>query len=145
MIDLHPTTCNLCNGKVIFISNKKIYGKEYGSGKCYYCTKCGAYVGTHVPRPTEAFGILADKEMRQRKMDCHELFDTLWQNEDSKVKRHIARANAYQWLAKELDIPLENCHFGYFDLPMLNKAYRILKNQIEETKKGGGSIHGGDA
>lgn len=59
-IDLQPTVCNLCGGKTILTSNSIIYGKQYGSGKCYYCTKCGAFVGTHVPRPTIALGILSD-------------------------------------------------------------------------------------
>ena len=49
MIDKYPTVCNLCGGKVIYTSNARIYGKEYGSGKCYLCTNCGAYVGTHKP------------------------------------------------------------------------------------------------
>ena len=71
MIDLHPTKCNLCSGKVVLISNAKIYGREYGSGLCYFCTECGAYVGTHGPRPTEALGILSNKEMRETKVNYH--------------------------------------------------------------------------
>ena len=99
MIDLQPTKCNLCNGKVVYISNSKIYGKEYGSGKCYFCTKCGAYVGTHKPRPKEALGILGNSEMREMKMKCHELFDRQWKNEKTSMKRHIARKKAYTELA----------------------------------------------
>lgn len=53
-MELKPKICNICNGKVIFTSNSLIYGREYGSGKMYYCTECGAYVGTHIPRPEEA-------------------------------------------------------------------------------------------
>ena len=37
----------------------------------------------------------------------------------------------YHWLAKRLKIPVEECHFGYFDLEMLEKAYVIL----EEVKE----------
>lgn len=32
MIDTQPTTCNLCGGTVIYCSNARIYGREYGSG-----------------------------------------------------------------------------------------------------------------
>ena len=60
MINFYPKKCNICNGDVIYISNSKIHGKEYGSGKCYYCTKCGAYVGTHKTNPRKALGILAN-------------------------------------------------------------------------------------
>ena len=91
-IDLHPRRCNICGGEVIFTSNAKIYGREYGSGKCYLCTRCGAYVGTHEPRPTEALGILADEKMRALKMEAHDLFDQLWLN---KKDRRSARQQAY--------------------------------------------------
>ncbi len=126
MIDLHPTICNICGGKVVFISNSKIYGKEYGSGKMYYCTNCGAFVGTHVSRPEEAFGILANKEMRELKKQCHTLFDVNWKSENSHSGYRKARSRAYKKLAKALEIPLSDCHFGYFDMEMLIKAYKIL-------------------
>ena len=71
----HPTVCNICGGKVSYVSNARVYGSRYGSGWCYLCESCGAYVGTHGPRPREALGILADKRMRRLKMECHELFE----------------------------------------------------------------------
>lgn len=129
MIDLTPTTCNLCNGKVIYISNAKIYGKKYGSGYCYYCTCCGAYVGTHAPRPKEAMGILANAEMRAWKHKCHDLFDPFWQSK--KIKRHLL----YRRLAQELEIPVGDCHFGYFDTEMLQKAYRTMQYWGDGTFK----------
>ena len=128
MIDLHPTKCNICGGDVIYTSNSVIYGgREYSSGKCYLCTNCHAYVGTHKPRPTEALGLLSNKEMREKKMRCHDLFDTLWKNEPTSMKRRIARKAAYQKLSNMMDIPVEECHFGYFDLKQLEKAYAILQ------------------
>lgn len=126
MIDLQPTKCNLCGGKVIYISNSRIYGKEYGSGKCYFCTQCGAYVSTHKPRPQEAMGILANKEMRDMKNKCHELFDQKWKNKPTLKQRKTARKKAYQELADSLHISVDDCHFGYFDFDMLNKVYELL-------------------
>ena len=130
MIDLHPIKCNICGGRVIYTSNSAIYGHPYGSGKCYLCTNCGAYVGTHRPRPTEALGILADKQMRDGKIICHTLFDKLW-----KGKRHAVRLRRYYYdrLAAELNIPVSECHFGYFDLPMLRKAYMAVCKIKEES------------
>lgn len=126
-MELKPTKCNICGKKtVIYTSNKVIYGKEYGSGKCYYCTNCGAYVGTHKPRPDEALGLLATKEMRDMKMRCHDLFDAMWRNIENKKEQHKARNKAYKRLARELNIPVEECHFGWFDMNMLTKAYDIL-------------------
>lgn len=128
-INLYPEKCNICDGKVIYVSNARIYGREFGSGKCYYCTKCSAYVGTHMSRPKEAFGILANEEMRNLKMKCHHLFDAKWGKEPTIRKKKIARKRAYKDLAIKLGIPTKECHFGYFDMNMLNKAYEILKGE----------------
>lgn len=129
-MNLFPTECNICSGKVIYTSNSKIYGREYGSGKMYYCTECGAYVGTHEPRPKEALGLLANKEMRDMKIKCHDLFDRKWKNEPTSRKRHIARKKAYKELSERLQIPIEECHFGYFDMDMLNRAFEILESEV---------------
>ncbi len=127
MVDLHPKKCNLCGGVVEYIPNKKIYGRSYGSGYCYHCRECGAYVGTHVPRPREALGVLANAEMRKKKMDCHAIFDSLWKNGKQRRSR-------YKRLATEMQIPVEECHFGYFDLRLLDKALGILKSWEENEQ-----------
>jgi hypothetical protein len=123
MIDFYPKKCNLCGGKVIYTSNAEIYGKEYGSGKCYLCVQCGAYVGTHKPRPKEALGLLANEEMRKMKMICHDIFDSKWKGKKKASKK---RTQMYWWLAKKLNIKIYNCHFGHFDIDMLKKAYKVL-------------------
>lgn len=122
-MNLHPTVCNLCGGRVIYTSNSRIYGKEYGSGRCYLCTCCGAYVGTHKPRPRDALGILANAEMRELKKSCHAIFGPLWQG---KPKSHKKRNDLYFWLSKQMNIPRENCHFGYFDMKQLEIARNLL-------------------
>ena len=123
-IDLHPTICNLCHGKVNLIPNKTIYGKSYGSGLCYACKKCGAYVGTHKPRPTEAMGILANEEMRKLKMECHNIFDRLWTTQNE-------RRGCYHKLANKMGIPLSECHFGYFNTKQLRAALQILRGGLK--------------
>lgn len=126
-MNLQPKMCNICGEEsVIFTSNKIIYGKEYGSGKCYYCTECGAYVGTHKPRPTEALGLLANKEMRDMKMKCHDIFDAIWKEKETRKEQCQARNELYVRLAKEMSMDVEECHFGWFDIDKLNKAYNIL-------------------
>lgn len=121
-MEKHPKKCNLCGGEVIFTDNSVVYGKKYGSGKCYLCLSCGAYVGTHKPRPKEALGLLADKEMRKMKIACHDLFDQLWNTREERNKE-------YKRLAKCMNIPVEECHFGYMDKKQLRQAYEILKIQ----------------
>lgn len=123
MINTHPTTCNLCGGPVVYCSNARVYGREYGSGYCYLCQSCGAYVGTHKPRPKEALGLLADEPMRTGKKMCHAIFDAFWMG---KPKSRKKRKDLYRWMAREMDIPVEDCHFGHFDIHQLRQAYKIL-------------------
>ena len=119
MVNEYPTVCNLCGNKIVYISNERIYGKQYGSGYAYYCPYCGAYVGTHKPEPKRALGLLANKQMRILKMECHELFDNKWNNSKQ-------RSEMYKRLADKMGIDTEQCHFGWFDIKMLNKAREIL-------------------
>lgn len=123
MVDLYPKRCNICGGDVSFVRNSLIYGKRYGSGYAYLCERCGAYVGTHKDAPTKAMGILSNIEMRKWKVRCHEIFDSLWRG---KSRAQRKREALYAWLAKKMNIPVEECHFGYFDLEQLKRAHRIL-------------------
>lgn len=128
--NLKPTVCNICGSSVIYTSNKRIYGREYGSGRCYLCEnpRCRAFVGTHAPKPEIALGILATAEMREMKKKVHALFDERWLHE-KECDRRSARSRAYKWLAKKMNIPVEECHFGYFDMEKLAIAYEILNKQ----------------
>lgn len=121
MINLQPTKCNICGGNVIYTSNDKVYGRKYGSGYCYLCANCGAYVGTHKPRPKQVLGLLANAEMRQLKMKCHALFDKHWSTK-------FEREGCYIQLAQEMGISIMDCHFGHFNLEQLKEAYKILQN-----------------
>ena len=114
-----PTKCNLCGGEVVFTTNDKIYGKIYGDGKCYLCTKCRAYVGVHKGTKT-ALGILANDEMKEWKIKCHDLFDTFWQG--GKCSRNYL----YKKLADQMNIERSHCHFGHFNLVELKKAYSVI-------------------
>lgn len=87
MIDKYPKACNFCGGAVIYTSNAVIYGREYGNGRCYLCTECGTFVGTHRPWPREALGLLADARMRKGKKLCHELFDPFWRGKPKAQKK----------------------------------------------------------
>lgn len=118
-----PTVCDYCGAEVEFTSNAKIYGREYGNGKCYKCTRCDAYVGVHTGTQTP-LGRLANKELRDLKKQCHALFDPAWKGNSKKLNRD----KAYSRLATLLDIPLRECHFGWFDKDMLLKCLDIMRN-----------------
>ena len=107
----------------MYITNDHVYGKQYGSGYCYYCTQCQAFVGTHRPWPRIALGVLADKKMRTLKVECHNIFDTFWKGKHKASKK---RDDLYKWLSVQMGVPYPECHFGYFDYSQLQKALSIL-------------------
>ena len=121
-MEKNPSKCNICGGEVSYCSNARVYGKEYGSGKMYYCEKCGAYVGTSKTRPRDAVGILANAEMRDIRKKCHDLIEKKWKTGENEREK-------YALLAQELDIPLSECQLGCLVLTTLRKAYEILKRR----------------
>jgi hypothetical protein len=121
-----PDACLYCNGYVILTTNDFIYnGRQYGKNgnyNCYVCIVCKASVGTHQDGVTP-LGRLADKELKLLKIEAHSLFDPIWKS--GKMKRH----QAYSLMAKRLGIPVNECHFGWFDKDMLLKAIQILERR----------------
>lgn len=101
------------------MSNDAIYGTKYGSGYCYVCEGCRAYVGTHKHRPKQALGILANEEMRALRRKCHDIFDKTWGTPEERKVRYVE-------LAQKMHMNTEACHFAYFNMELLEKAYKIL-------------------
>lgn len=114
-----PKICPYCSNKVVLTSNKEIYGREFGNGRCYLCRNCKASVGTH-PGGKKPLGVLATREMKVLKKACHELFDHIWKSRKSN------RSNLYRILATKLNIDPKDCHFGHFETPRLLEAIKIL-------------------
>ena len=121
MYDPRPNKCPDCNGNVVYGKMTDFGLKSFQSGKCYYCTNCGAYVGTHQNRPKEALGRLADGKTRHMRMMCHKEFDKHWEST-------VVMNRLYYRLSKELGMKKEDCHFGYMDYEQLNHAYQIMLN-----------------
>jgi len=122
-----PKVCKNCGAEVIFTSNAEIYGREYGNGRCYKCTKCDSYVGVHTGTKVP-LGILANKEEREMKKKCHDLFDELWHDSNQ-------RTQVYKKLALALRIDIKRCHFGWFDYETLQRAYKIIKKICKKEMK----------
>ncbi len=117
-----PTKCSNCGSDLIrYTTNDEIYGKLYGNGGCYVCDWCGAYVGVHNTKDKIPLGRFADKELRDLKMQCHNIFDKFWK------KEKLSRRDCYGYLAHKLDLYVRETHFGWFDKEYLLKALDILK------------------
>lgn len=122
-----PTKCDNCgSNKVRYTTNDEIYGRIFGNGGCYICDDCKAYVGVHDTKNKLPLGRLANKELRDLKMKCHNLFDPLWKN--TKFKRK----DCYGYLANKLGLHLRETHFGWFNKEYLEKALIVLNNTNSE-------------
>lgn len=123
--------CPYCGRRAELIDSSAVYnGESYG--KIYLCRPCWAYVGVH--RNTYIpLGRLADKDLRRWKRCVHEVFDTLWVNEPN---RRLARTNAYKWLADKMGLPVDEAHFGKFDIDQCKKAVQIIQAKQSEMEAG---------
>jgi len=112
--------CHYCNGKAELVTGDIIYPHrtDLHSKKFWLCKPCDAYVGTY--GDNRPFGILANKELRQKKRAAHKTFDPLWKS------GHMTRSEAYEWLSKKLGVEKEHCHIGMFNTEMCNKVIEIV-------------------
>ena len=115
----YPVTeiCPYCRGDVILTTNDFIYGKIYGKHFwCYACIKCKASVGTHPDK--SPLGRLANGVLKKLKVQCHDLFDPIFQN------GYMPRGRAYEEMGRRMGI--DELHFGWLDEEDLIKAKGIL-------------------
>lgn len=122
-----PKECRYCGHEVVFTSNKEIYGREYGNGKCYLCRHCGAYVGVHTGSKTP-LGTLASSELREWRHKAHESFDRLWKG----PIRQSSRYGCYKWLSERMNIPMSQTHIGMFEIDQCKQVIELVKERINE-------------
>ncbi|MBL8505912.1 MAG: hypothetical protein JNJ51_06105 [Methylobacillus glycogenes] len=117
-----PETCRYCGDCVSIVTNDEVYGRIYGTYPWIYLCEnddCRAYVGMH-PLTAIPLGVLADKELRDWRKKSKGNFLSMFPDGDSNDK--VARTAAYQWLADKMGIPLEKCHFGWFEVEQCKQA-----------------------
>ncbi len=119
-----PNDCPYCNGLVQIVNNEEIYGNPFGEWPwAYRCKPCDAYVGMH-PQTDIPLGKLADKATRSARKLAKGVFNPLWQ------RGMITRNEAYILLANHLNIPVAQCHFGWFDRSTCEKVISILSQDL---------------
>lgn len=115
--------CPYCGAKPELIDSAEIYnGTSYGL--MYICRPCDAYVSCHLGTNTPK-GRLANAELRQLKIEAHEVFDTIWKQ---KYKR--GRYQAYYWLSKQLQRPFDLTHIGMMDEETCRRTIAICKKYL---------------
>lgn len=108
------------DGDVIYPHRLDLKAKQF-----YLCVKCDAYVGCH-PGTTIPLGRLANAELRAAKIAAHTTFDRLWR------RGPMSRKEAYAWLAGKLDIPVQYCHIGHFDVTDCRRVVDVCDRGVAQ-------------
>ena len=111
--------CDYCGKPARLVDSAIVYGKSYGP--IWYCEGCKAWVGCHRDT-TKPLGRLANAELRKMKRIAHAMFDPIWRG-----KTAFTRRAAYEWLAEEMGLPVEETHIGMFDVEQCEKCIEICK------------------
>jgi hypothetical protein len=110
--------CPKCNKEAPWVPNEVAYGNRFGKNyMCYFCKECDTYVGCH-NNTKEPLGTMADKELRNLRMQTHKVFDLLWKN--GKMNRN----QAYQLLEEKFG---REIHIGSSDVETCKKIIDLLK------------------
>lgn len=118
--------CPKCKTIAELVDDVEVYGKSYGK-KIYRCPiHLNMRVGSHSDgRP---YGSLADYSTSSFRHKLHLVFDPIWQS------GIMTRNEAYEWLAGEMGLTRETCHFGMFDENQCNRAMYFIQRFIEKQE-----------
>jgi hypothetical protein len=126
-------TCPYCLNPARFMKSSEVIYRGRDYGPVFACLPCEAWVGCHPDlRP---LGRLANGPLRLAKRRAHLHFDPLWREwrsayppgeRISKRVQNVARARAYQWLAEQLGIPVDDTHIGMFDENTCERAILVI-------------------
>ncbi len=124
--------CPYCGAKVLLRKASYVYtikNADEKYSKVWVCSnypECDAYVGCH--KGTDIpMGRLANARLRTLKKEAHKQFDPLWKSD------FMSRREAYKWLSDMLNIPLEQCHIGMFDIKQCQRVIHLCRKQNHPT------------
>lgn len=127
MTEIIAPICDYCGQPAALKPDSEVYdGRSFG-GKVWHCAPCDAWTschkGTHEP-----FGRMANAELRTAKMEAHAAFDPQWRGARADgVKRSVARNAAYAWLAEQLGLRQDECHFSRFDVALCRRVIEVCR------------------
>ena len=126
VIHVH-VTYRVCTSEVIRDASF-VYGTHSHGGQVYVCShypSCNSYVGVH-PGTKIPKGTLANRELRQKRIQAHRIFDQIWQ------QGILSKPEAYRWVADKFCLTDKQAHIGQFSNYMCDQLIResadVLKN-----------------
>lgn len=116
--------CPYCESHSVFVPSKKVYR----------CDPCDAQVGVH-KHNNSPLGGLANAELRIARAKAHSYLDPLWRYKVKKeaVSASNARKSAYQWLADQMKLKVDDCHIGEFNLEQCQEVLKHCRPYISNA------------
>lgn len=119
--------CTYCGGIVDVYHRDEIENPPRNEWPWFYaCADCGARVGMH-PETDIPLGTLADARTRFARQDAKQAFHAYI----TQTKTHPKVA--YSILALAMHIPVGQCHFGMFTIPMCDRAKACCEKLITQS------------
>jgi zinc-finger-containing domain len=120
---MQDVTCPYCGGDAGLYTGSSLFPrKERLHDEFFYrCEPCDAIIGCY-PGTTCPKGILANRQLQKARLRAHKAFDPLWE------KGFISRSNAYEWLARQMRVHIDDCHMSLFDLEQCRKVVEICNS-----------------
>lgn len=124
--------CPLCNKTGELVKGLDVYPHRTDLSKksFYRCPEhTNVFVGCH-PDTNNPMGYMATPKLRTLRSKVHKLFDPIW-----KEKRLESRTKAYQWFAKEMQLPLKITHVAMFNEQQCHKAIYLLESYHADLRQ----------
>ena len=112
-------TCPYCHAPAQLRPASSIYGIH---------TKDDAYVQAHKATGLP-MGTLADKSLRQKRMQAHRTFNQLWE------KGFMRKQDAYAWLCVRLGVPEADAHIANFSEYRCDQVISLCKEFLNAQRK----------
>ena len=120
-----PKICRYCGGIIRLVPASTIYGASaerlgMTDEKFYQFQTSNPRFGVHTgpPRP---LGNVANEVLRLKRMETHRVFDAFW------CSRAMSRTQAYQWLARKMELPESEAHIGGFEMEQCQRLIQLCR------------------
>ena len=119
-----------CGARAMLRPASVIHGNKAKEKYLYICSRypaCDSYVGVH-QKTLKPLGTLADKELRAKRIQAHQIFNRLW--ESGLMKKW----QAYKWMAGKFGLNNQQAHIAKFSNYMCNELITLCEKSFQNNK-----------
>ena len=125
-------TCPYCGAAAVLQKGSFVYGDKSKEEYLYVCSnypRCDSYVGVHTGTKIPK-GILANPELRNKRIKTHKVFDLLWK------RGLMTKKEAYRWMEYAMGLPRDSGHIANFSDYRCDELVQICTNVLKNNNIG---------